>query len=101
MSLATAIIVITVILMVSMSVLAARRIAPRAKRLTMQWNREGKPNWSLPRNAALAFTPALAAVVLIVIAMNGGGMIVAILPVCVAFLGAHALHLILLARRGG
>jgi hypothetical protein len=99
MSLATAIIVITLGLMVSMSVLAARRIAPRAERLTMQWNREGKPNWSLPRNAALAFTPALAAVVLIVIAMNGG-MIVAILPVCVAFLGAHALHLILLARRG-
>jgi len=97
---ATAAIVATVILMAAMSGLAARRIAPGAERLTMQWNREGKPNWSLPRNAALAFTPTLAVLVLAFVAMSGG-MIVAILPLCVAFVGAHMLHLVLLARRGG
>ena len=95
-----ALILATVALLALMSGLAARRIPPGAERLTMQWKWDGRPNWSLPRNTALAFMPALAAVVLAIVATSGETT-TTILPVCAAFIGAHALHLFLLAKRGG
>ena len=90
----------TIAVLVLMSAVAARRIAPGAKRLTMQWKWNGTPNWSLPRNAALAVTPALAAVVFAIVVLRGETA-VALLPACIAFIGVHALHLFLLAKRGG
>ncbi|WP_411033242.1 hypothetical protein [Shinella sp. BYT-45] len=95
-----ALILATVAFLALMSALAARRIAPGAERLTMQWKWDGRPNWSLPRNAALAFTPAFAAIVLAIVAARDGTA-AAILPVCAAFVGVHGLHLFLLAKRGG
>ncbi|WP_313192178.1 hypothetical protein [Shinella zoogloeoides] len=95
-----ALILATLALMALMSGLAVRRIAPGAERLTMQWKRDGRPNWSLPRHAALAFTPVLATAMLALVAIRGGTAM-AMLPLCAAFIGAHALHLFLLARRGG
>lgn len=89
----------TIAVLVLMSAVAASRIAPGAERLTMQWKWNGTPNWSLPRNAALAVTPALAAVVFTIVALRGETA--AVLPACIAFIGAHALHLFLLAKRGG
>ncbi|HVK92115.1 MAG TPA: hypothetical protein VM468_12055 [Mycoplana sp.] len=90
----------TIAVLVLMSTVAARRIAPGVERLTMQWKWNGKPNWSLPRNGALAVTPALAAVVLAIVALSGETR-AAMLLVCIAFIGVHALHLFLLAKRGG
>jgi len=93
-------VLIALAVMAIMSAIAAQRIAPGKARLTMQWGLDGKPNWSLPRSAALAFTPALAAILLGALAL-GSRAVTTPLPVAAAFIGAHALHLFLLARRGG
>ncbi len=95
-----ALILATVALLALISRLAAQRIAPGAERLTMQWKWDGRPSWSLPRNRALAFTPILAAIILAIVAMSGETA-TAVLPVCAAFIAVHALHLFLLAKRGG
>ncbi|MCF3641457.1 hypothetical protein LXM94_15900 [Rhizobium sp. TRM95111] len=97
----TALLVIgaTVLLLALMSLAAGRRIAPRADRLTMQWRRDGTPRWSLPRTAALSFTPALALATLAAVAFAGGSRS-ALLFVSATFVGAHALHLFLLRKRG-
>ncbi|MBN9056246.1 MAG: hypothetical protein J0H80_21315 [Rhizobiales bacterium] len=90
----------TLAVMALMSAIGARRIAPGKARLTMQWGLDGKPNWSLPRPLALAFIPAVAAILLSALAF-GGETFGTMLPASAAFIGMHALHLALLARRGG
>ena len=90
----------TLAVMVLMSAFAARRIAPGKAPLTMQWGLDGKPNWSLPRGWALACMPAIATILLAALAL-GGQPFAALLIVAAAFIGAHALHLLLLAKRGG
>ena len=88
----------TLLLLAGMSLFAHRHIAPHARRLTMQWRRDGSPGWSLPRGAALAFMPALGAVVMAATAAFAEPD--ALPVVCTALPAAHALHLFLLARRG-
>jgi hypothetical protein len=90
----------TLAVMGLLSAFAARRIAPGKARLTMQWGLDGKPNWSLPRGLALAAMPTLATILLAALAL-GGQPFASLLIVAAAFIGAHALHLCLLAKRGG
>ena len=84
------------------------RGVPRRMRLPMQWGFDGRPIWRAPRDAALSFTPVLAALTLLPTAMAGllgplesadarrylGVLIV----MGLAWVGAHALHLRLVAR---
>ena len=84
----------TILLLAIMSLLADRHVAPDARRLAMQWKRDGSPGWSLPRGAALAFMPAALTATLIFAEPD------ALPVVCIVLPAAHALHLFLLARRG-
>lgn len=82
--------------------LAANRRLAHVARLPMQWSWRGAVNWRAPRALALAFTPALAAIVL-------GSMLAAgpmrpgeawIMGVMAAvFIAAHLLHLCLVLRQ--
>ena len=84
-----------------MSVAANRRFRDR-DRLPMQWSLDRKVNWSAPRPIALAFTPALAAVVLIAVALlpadDPAIRFRVLLAVAAAFVGVHLLHLRLLEK---
>ncbi|MFC3073861.1 hypothetical protein [Shinella pollutisoli] len=86
----------TLLLLAGMSLFAARHVAPGARRLIMQWKWDGTPGWSLPRGAALAFMPALGAIVMAAVAFAEPD---ALPVVCAVLAAAHALHLLLLARR--
>lgn len=91
--------------------LMSRRAAkglPRETRLPMQWGFDGRPTWRAPRDVALALTPVLATLTLISTALASllgvlesaetrlyfGVLIV----MGLAWVGAHALHLWLVAR---
>lgn len=99
MTASLALALLTAAILIAMSLAAGRRIAPGKKRLAMQWNLKGEPTWFLPRRLALGFTPALAAIVLIVLAIFASVETGAMLAVAVALIAAHALHLVLLSRR--
>ena len=73
----------------------------------MQWGFDGRPTWRAPRDLALAFTPTLAAITLFPTALlpllgeagRGLGLHFGVLSFMgVAWVGAHALHLWLVAR---
>ncbi len=86
--------------LVLMSVSANRRLDSLTE-LPMQWGLDGRPTWYAPRRIALAFTPALGAVVLLAISFKetlGAGLAFVI---AAAFVSAHALHLAVLLRRLG
>lgn len=97
-----------VAVLVTASVWADRRFR-RAARLPMQWSLTGEVVWSAPRRIALAFTPALAAIILGAIAVlvfisgaprpgqEGMGPLV-VLMVGLVFAGIHALHLGLIEK---
>lgn len=92
-----------VTLLVAASVWADRRYKSET-RLPVQWSFNGDVNRTEPRRAALAFTPALAVVLLIAVNIlvvvsgeEGSGqedVSPSVVPlVGLAFVGAHALHL--------
>ena len=80
----------------------------QTQRLPMQWSLSGAVNWTAPRPLALAFTPVLAAAVLIGVALativttprpgQEGFEVPIVTVMCLSFLAAHALHLWLIAR---
>ena len=95
-----------VAVLAAMSRQAARGL-PRSARLPMQWGFDGRPTWRAPRDAALAFTPVLAAITLVPTALlpllgeegQGLGPYFGVLSFMgVAWVAAHALHLRLVAR---
>jgi hypothetical protein len=97
-----------VALLVAMSVRADKRFRNEA-RLPMQWSLTGDENWTAPRQVALAFTPAIAAILLVAttilvmvsgeprMGQKGLGPPVVLL-VGLAFVGVHALHLWLIGQ---
>lgn len=85
----------------------AARGLPREARLPMQWGFDGRPTWRAPRDIALSFTPALAVLTLVPTALlslagvegKGAGPYFGVLIVMgLGWIGAHALHLRLVAR---
>ena len=96
-----------VAMLVVMSALAARTMSPDL-RLPMQWGFDGRPRWRAPRNLALSFTPVLAALTLTPTALASllgplqgadARLYFGVLTgMGVAWIGAHALHLWLVAR---
>ena len=98
---------IAIAMLASMSLLANARFRDE-RRLPMQWSLTGSVNWTAPRPLALAFTPVLAAVCLSATAAvavlvqprpgQEGLVIPALVAAAVTFVGAHALHLWLIAR---
>jgi hypothetical protein len=91
------------VLLAGMSVRAHRRLPPAA-RLPMSFGPGGRPGWCLPRRAALAFTPGLAAAVLVsILALPGADpadQALAVMLTGAGFVAAHGLYLRLLSRRG-
>lgn len=93
--------------LVIMSLRASERFDGEG-RLPMQWSLDGKVNGTAPRFFALAFTPALSALVLGAIAAlavfgtpehrQGDVGTLAIFLVGLAVVGGHALHLFLIGR---
>lgn len=107
------IVALTLSTLVFMSTRANRRFGDR-KRLPMQWSVSGAVNWTAPRSLALAFTPVLAAAILVptIVASfalahrpgQDGHVAPVVAIMSIAFVGAHALHLWLIermARRNG
>lgn len=104
-----AIILGALLLLVTMSVRADRRLGGLA-RLPMQWSLKGSVNWTAPRKWALAFTPLLAAFCLSVIfalarfptsaPRPGEGTSLTLLSIGLAFVAIHALHIRLVERAG-
>lgn len=102
-----AIVLSTVALLTTMSLRANCRFASQL-RLPMQWGVTGSVNWTAPRQVALAFTPALAAICLAPIAAAAAfvkpragqeGLVIPVVAFCaLAFLAVHALHLWLIQR---
>jgi len=96
-----------VAVLAAMSAWAARTMSADL-RLPMQWGLDRRPTWRAPRNVALAFTPVLTALTLIPTALAsllgslegaGSGVYFGVLTgMGVSWIGAHALHLWLLAR---
>ena len=74
----------------------------------MQWSFSGSVNWTAPRPIALAFTPVLAAVILLAavagtlflkpISGQEGFEVPTDLFIALVFVGAHALHLWLVGK---
>jgi hypothetical protein len=93
--------------LISMSRWANRRFE-HLVRLPMQWSLDGKANWTAPRRLALAFTPALGGVVLLLIAGlttvtrlregQEGYELPVVLLVATTFVAIHGLHLWLVDR---
>ncbi|WP_433951869.1 hypothetical protein [Brevundimonas diminuta] len=97
----------------AMSWRAARGL-PRETRLPMQWGFDGRPIWRAPRDVAFSFTPVLAALTLLPMAMasllgplesaDARRYFGVLIVMGLAWVGAHALHLRLvrgwLARQG-
>lgn len=98
---ASVVVVIGVVTLVLMSVAANQKFHDR-DRLPMQWSLDRRVNWSAPRPIALAFTPALAVVVLIVLlqllASDPEVQFWTLVAVAAVFVGVHWLHLYLLER---
>lgn len=71
----------------------------------MQWGFDGKPTWSAPRAWALAFTPGLASIVLLSIAVLPASTqedrLGALAFIGGSFVAAHLFHLWLIKRRLG
>ena len=96
-----------VAVLAAMSVCSAKGLA-RDQRLPMQWGFDGRATWRAPRDVALAFTPVLAALTLIPTALAsllgplegaGARLYLGVLTgMGLAWVGAHALHLWLMAR---
>ena len=96
-----------VAVLAAMSARSAKGLA-RDQRLPMQWGLDGRATWRAPRDVALAFTPVLAAVTLISTALASllgpvegadAGLYFGVLTgMGLAWVGAHALHLWLVAR---
>ena len=88
--------------LVLMSVRANHRFK-KEDRLPMQWSLDGSVNWTAPRPIALAFTPTLAAIILLATAVlttvlkprpgQEGFAIPALGFVALVFIAAHAFHL--------
>ena len=100
-------IAIAIAILASMSLMANARFR-NERRLPMQWSLGGSVNWTAPRPLALAFTPVLAALCLpatvalaVLVQPRPGqeGLVVpALIAVALTLVGAHALHLWLIAR---
>ncbi|KQN82379.1 hypothetical protein ASE90_12010 [Sphingomonas sp. Leaf67] len=77
-------------------------------RLPMQWSLSGRVNWTAPRRLALAFTPVLAAILLITIQITApvqtqppgsdGSVLPALLTAALLLVVTHAIHLRLCDR---
>lgn len=92
---------LTLGLLALLSLAANHRLAGRA-RLPMQWSWRGTVTWTAPRPVALAFTPALAALVLGCALAAGTARpddAWIIVLVAGAFLGTHLLHLALMLHQ--
>jgi hypothetical protein len=63
------------------------------ERLPMQWSLSGKVNWSAPRPLALAFTPVLAAFVLLGTYVYAASSLRELLFMALCFVAAHVAHL--------
>ena len=93
---------LTICVLAGMSIWANRRFK-NEDRLPMQWSLSGSVNWTAPRAVALAFTPVLAAIVLLAtVALTTflqprPGQAALVIPtnifMALVFVGAHALHL--------
>jgi len=95
-----AVTVLTLATLIVMSVRYDRRHRGIA-RLPMQWSLSGRVNWTAPRRIALAFTPALAAIVLIFMQITArarpqtpdGSILPALLSAALLLVIVHAVHL--------
>ena len=91
---------IAVLVVVAASILAHLRF-PDADRLPMNWGLQGKPTWFAPRGVALAFTPALTILLVLIFSTwraEAPGTLVFVSLACVA---AHFVHLWLIRRHLG
>ena len=92
--------VATVAVLVAISVGANQRLGNLTE-IPMQWGLDGKPIWYAPRRLALAFTPAIGAIVLVAVALKtvvAHGKPGTILVVAAAIVLAHLLHLAIMVR---
>lgn len=99
--------ILAIATLASMSLIANSRFRAE-RRLPMQWSLNGSVNWTAPRPIALAFTPVLAAICLLVTAAlttflrprsgQEGLVIPTNIIVALTFIGVHALHLWLIGR---
>jgi hypothetical protein len=99
--------VLAVIALIVMSLRANRRFMQN-RRLPMQWSTSGSVNWTAPRLLALAFTPLLAAVVLLGATIatitttprpgQEGFEVPVIMVLSLGLVAAHALHLWLIKK---
>jgi len=99
---------VVVVLLWLASAWAGRRFRAHP-RLPMQWSLAGEVNWTAPRRIALAFTPALASLILAAVATSavfggaprpgqeGFGAAVVLL-IGLGLLALHAVHLWLIDR---
>jgi hypothetical protein len=99
---------VSVVLLAIASIRANNRLRHQ-ERLPMQWSFTGKVNWTASRRIALAFTPALAALILgataIAISASGdarpgqeGMGPPVVLMIGMVFVAVHVLHLRLIDR---
>ena len=104
---ALSIMLITLAVLLRMSLRANSRFKNES-RLPMQWWLDGSVTWTAPRPLALAFTPLLAAVILVAAVVSTIFLeprrgqehweAPVVLALALTFLGVHALHLALIAR---
>ena len=101
-TMASLFVIATGILILALMSAAANRKFRDRDRLPMQWSLGSRVNWSAPRPLALAFTPALAAVVMVAIALlptdDPATRFRILVAVAAAFVGVHLLHLRLLEK---
>ncbi|WP_239807231.1 hypothetical protein [Croceicoccus hydrothermalis] len=96
-----------IIVMVAMSFRANSRFRD-SDRLPMQWSFGGEVNWTAPRAIALAFTPALATLVLIAASASTvmlepragqeGMEVPVIVILATGFIAVHAFHIWLIGK---
>ncbi len=101
--------ILAVIVMLAMSLLAARRI-PAGTRVPMQWGLDGKPTWFAPRIVGLLVIPVVATllnVAFVAADYQGESQYVHPAPnglkLCIAIglLAMHAVYLRAISRSGG
>ena len=90
----------TLALLAFISLLANQRFRDVA-RLPMHFRLDGTPGWTAPRALGLAFTPLLAAFILLPAAALLGNLGLGplpVLPLLLSFIGIHLLHIRMMAK---
>ncbi len=95
-----AVVLATLALLAFISLLAGQRLRA-APRVPMHFRLDGTPGWTAPRALGLAFTPILAAFVLLPAAALLGNLGLGplpVLPLSFSFIAVHLLHVRMMAK---